>query len=85
MTRSFVKMNGLGNDFAVVQAPGFAPTAEIGGVYRRPAGARSIPRPGKGRKQKGPLDEVEAAKHPFKQEAFATSVARAADGAILDW
>jgi galactonate dehydratase len=31
------------------------------------------------------VDEVEAAKHPFKQEAFATAVARAADGAILDW
>jgi galactonate dehydratase len=31
------------------------------------------------------VDEVEAAKHPFKQEAFATSVARAADGSILDW
>jgi len=31
------------------------------------------------------VNEVEAAKHPFKQETFATSVARAADGAILDW
>ncbi len=31
------------------------------------------------------VDEAEAAKHPFKQEAFATAVARAADGAILDW
>jgi galactonate dehydratase len=31
------------------------------------------------------VDEVEAAKHPFQQETFATSVARAADGAILDW
>jgi galactonate dehydratase len=31
------------------------------------------------------VNEVEAAKHPFKQEAFATAVARAADGAILDW
>ena len=31
------------------------------------------------------VDEAEAAKHPFQQETFATSVARAADGAILDW
>ena len=31
------------------------------------------------------VNEVEAAKHPFKQEARATAVARAADGAILDW
>ena len=31
------------------------------------------------------VDEIEAAKHPFKQETFATAVARAADGAILDW
>ena len=31
------------------------------------------------------VDEAEAAKHPFKQESFATAVARAADGAILDW
>jgi galactonate dehydratase len=31
------------------------------------------------------VDEAAAAKHPFKQEAFATAVARAADGAILDW
>jgi galactonate dehydratase len=31
------------------------------------------------------VDEVAATKHPFKQEAFATAVARAADGAILDW
>jgi galactonate dehydratase len=31
------------------------------------------------------VNEAEAAKHPFKQETFATSVARAADGAILDW
>jgi galactonate dehydratase len=31
------------------------------------------------------VDEVEAAKHPFKQDAVASSVARAADGAILDW
>jgi galactonate dehydratase len=31
------------------------------------------------------VDEAEAAKHPFRQETFATSVARAADGAILDW
>jgi galactonate dehydratase len=31
------------------------------------------------------VNETEAAKHPFKQETFATSVARAADGAILDW
>jgi galactonate dehydratase len=31
------------------------------------------------------VNEPEAAKHPFQQEAFATSVARAADGAILDW
>ncbi len=31
------------------------------------------------------VDEAEAAKHPFKREAFATAVARAADGAILDW
>jgi galactonate dehydratase len=31
------------------------------------------------------VNEVEAAKHPFQQETFATSVARAADGAILDW
>jgi galactonate dehydratase len=30
------------------------------------------------------VNEVEAAKHPFKQETSATSVARAADGAILD-
>jgi galactonate dehydratase len=31
------------------------------------------------------VDEAEAVKHPFRQETFATSVARAADGAILDW
>ncbi len=31
------------------------------------------------------VNEAEAAKHPFKQEKFATSAARAADGAILDW
>jgi galactonate dehydratase len=31
------------------------------------------------------VNEAEAAKHPFEQETFATSVARAADGAILDW
>jgi galactonate dehydratase len=31
------------------------------------------------------VDEAAAAKHPFKQETFATAVARAADGAILDW
>jgi galactonate dehydratase len=31
------------------------------------------------------VDEAEAAKHPFQQETFATSVARAPDGAILDW
>jgi galactonate dehydratase len=31
------------------------------------------------------VDEVAATKHLFKQEAFATAVARAADGAILDW
>jgi galactonate dehydratase len=31
------------------------------------------------------VNEVEAARHPFQQETFATSVARAADGAILDW
>jgi galactonate dehydratase len=31
------------------------------------------------------VDEAEAAKHPFQQEKFATAVARAADGAILDW
>src|ERR1700727_1178615 len=31
------------------------------------------------------VNEVEGGKHPFKQEAFATAVARAADGAILDW
>jgi len=31
------------------------------------------------------VNEVEAAKHPFRQETLATSVARAADGAILDW
>jgi galactonate dehydratase len=31
------------------------------------------------------VNELEAAKHPFRQEPFATSVARAADGAILDW
>lgn len=31
------------------------------------------------------VNEAEAAKYPFKQETFATSVARAADGAILDW
>ncbi len=31
------------------------------------------------------VNEAEAAKHPFQQETFATSVARAADGAILDW
>jgi hypothetical protein len=31
------------------------------------------------------VNEVEAAKRPFQQETFATSVARAADGAILDW
>lgn len=31
------------------------------------------------------VNEREAAKHPFKQEIPASSVARAADGAILDW
>jgi galactonate dehydratase len=31
------------------------------------------------------VNEVEAAKHPFQQEPFTTYVARAADGAILDW
>jgi galactonate dehydratase len=31
------------------------------------------------------VDEQEAAKHPFKQEYMASSAARAADGAILDW
>jgi galactonate dehydratase len=31
------------------------------------------------------VDETEAAKHPFQQETLAASVARAADGAILDW
>lgn len=31
------------------------------------------------------VNEKEAAKHPYKQEIFAPSVARAADGAILDW
>jgi galactonate dehydratase len=31
------------------------------------------------------VNEAEAAKHPFEQDTFAASVARAADGAILDW
>ncbi|MGA8151367.1 MAG: galactonate dehydratase [Terriglobales bacterium] len=31
------------------------------------------------------VNEDEAAKHPFKQEVLESSVARAADGAILDW
>lgn len=31
------------------------------------------------------INEDEAAKHPFKQEVLVSSVARAADGAILDW
>lgn len=31
------------------------------------------------------VNEREAAKHPYQQETFATAVARAADGAILDW
>jgi galactonate dehydratase len=31
------------------------------------------------------VNEVEAAKHPFQQETFASYAARAADGAILDW
>ena len=31
------------------------------------------------------VDEESAAKHPFRQEAFATDAARASDGAILDW
>jgi galactonate dehydratase len=31
------------------------------------------------------VNEKEAAKHPFQQEELAASVARAADGAILDW